>query len=133
MQPLTFAQWQMRTRLNPLNHLPLATISNNGMPLSPTTSRKIKCLTFISMILELFPYTRELVAESKMMAISDTQLLLHDNPWYYLLGRWLLLPVPYQLWFIRVLIIYNLAYPAIRWCVTHKTIKWIFFTVAMLL
>lgn len=84
-------------------------------------------------VLEMFPYTRSLVVNSKMMAVSDTQLLLHDNPWYYLVGRWLLVPVPYQLWFIRVLIIYNLAYPALRWCVTHPTAKWIFFIVATLL
>ncbi|HRH49794.1 MAG TPA: acyltransferase [Panacibacter sp.] len=84
-------------------------------------------------VLELFPYTRSLVASSRMMAVSDTQLLLHDNTWYQLFGRWLLLPVPYQLWFLRVLIIYNLAYPALRWCVTHKTAKWIYFIIATLL
>ena len=84
-------------------------------------------------ILEMFPYTRSLVADSKMMAVSDTQLLLHDNPWYYLLGRWLLFPVPYQLWFLRVLIIYNIAYPLLRWCVTHPIAKWIFFIIATLL
>lgn len=83
--------------------------------------------------LEMFPYTRSLVASSKMMAVSDTQLLLHDNAWYYLLGRWLLVPVPYPLWFLRVLIIYNLAYPALRWCVTHPIAKWAFFIVATLM
>jgi hypothetical protein len=59
--------------------------------------------------------------------------LLHDYRWYEMLGRWILIPVPYQLWFLRVLLMYNLAYPAIRWCVTHRIAKWIFFSVAILM
>jgi hypothetical protein len=37
------------------------------------------------------------------------------------------------LWFLRVLLIYNLAYPAIRWCVLHPVGKWIFFGFALIL
>lgn len=84
-------------------------------------------------VLELFPYTRNLVAGSHVMQIDDSRLLLHDYRWYELLTRWLVIPVSYQLWFIRVLLVYNLAYPAIRWCVLHKNARWIFFGFAFLL
>jgi fucose 4-O-acetylase-like acetyltransferase len=83
--------------------------------------------------LEMFPYGRGIIAGSHVVQIDDTRLLLHDYRWYELLGRWLLVPVPYQLWFIRVLFVYNLAYPAIRWCVLHRIGRWIFFSFAFLL
>ncbi len=83
--------------------------------------------------LELFPYTRDVVSASNIVRIDDSRALLHDYRWYEMLGRWILIPVPYQLWFLRVLLMYNLAYPAIRWCVTHRIAKWIFFSVAILM
>jgi len=84
-------------------------------------------------LLESFPTGRELVQGSHIVQIDDTRQLLHDYKWYELVFRWIFLPVPYQLWFIRVLLIYNIAYPAIRWCVLHHTGKWIFFSVALLM
>jgi fucose 4-O-acetylase-like acetyltransferase len=84
-------------------------------------------------LLELVPFTKEIVAGSNIVRIDDTRALLHDYHWYEMLGRWILIPVPYQLWFIRVLLIYNIAYPAIRWCITHRMVKWIFFSIALLL
>jgi fucose 4-O-acetylase-like acetyltransferase len=83
--------------------------------------------------LEMFPYTRGLVSGSNILRIDDHRALLHDYRWYEMLVRWILLPVPYQLWFIRVLLIYNIAYPAIRWCVTHRVAKYIFFSIAILM
>ena len=83
--------------------------------------------------LELFPYTRDIVAGSNIVRIDDSRMLLHDYHWYEMLGRWLLIPVPYQLWFIRVLLMYNIAYPAIRWLVSHRIAKWIFFSIAVLM
>ena len=82
---------------------------------------------------ELFSFGREIVADSGVVMIDDKRLLLHDYHWYELLGRWIILPVPYQLWFIRVLFIYNLAYPAIRWLVTNRVARFIFFPIAILL
>ena len=84
-------------------------------------------------LLETFPAGRELVAGSHIVQIDDTRQLLHDYKWYELVFRWIILPVPYQLWFIRVLLIYNIAYPAIRWCVLHPVGRWIFFSVALLM
>jgi fucose 4-O-acetylase-like acetyltransferase len=86
-----------------------------------------------TLILESFPVGRELVSGSHIVQIDDTRQLLHDYHWYELLFRWIFIPIPYQLWFIRVLLIYNIAYPAIRWCVTNRTGRWIFFSVAILM
>jgi fucose 4-O-acetylase-like acetyltransferase len=83
--------------------------------------------------LELVPLSRALVSDSHVVQIDNTRLLLHDYKWYELLFRWILMPVPYQLWFIRVLFIYNLAYPAIRWCIMNRIARWIFFIFAALL
>jgi len=87
----------------------------------------------LTWFLEYFAYTRDLVCSSGVVRIDDHRALLHDYTWYEMLGRWILIPVPYQLWFIRVLLIYNIAYPAIRWCVTHRIAKWIFFGFAVLM
>jgi fucose 4-O-acetylase-like acetyltransferase len=83
--------------------------------------------------LEMFPWSRALVSQSHVVQIDNTRMLLHDYKWYEMLVRWILLPVPYQLWFIRVLFIYNLAYPGIRGCVMNRTGRWIFFSFAVLL
>ena len=82
--------------------------------------------------LEMIPWGRNLVATSNIVRIDDTRVLLHDYAWYEMLVRWILIPVPYQLWFIRVLFFYNLAYPALRWCVMNRIARWIFFPVAIL-
>jgi fucose 4-O-acetylase-like acetyltransferase len=84
-------------------------------------------------LLECYPYTRNLISNSHIVQIDDNRILLHDYHWYEMLFRWILIPVPYQLWFIRVLLIYNIAYPAIKWCILHRTGKWIFFGIAFLL
>jgi fucose 4-O-acetylase-like acetyltransferase len=83
--------------------------------------------------LELFPFGKDIVANSNIVKIDDTRLLLHDYHWYELLFKWTFMPVPYQLWFIRVLLIYNIAYPTIRWCVTNRIARWIFFSIAFLM
>jgi len=84
-------------------------------------------------LLESFQFGSALVANSHVVQIDDTRQLLHDYHWYELLFRWILMPVPYQLWFIRVLLIYNIAYPAIRWCVTNRVARWIFFSIVLLM
>jgi fucose 4-O-acetylase-like acetyltransferase len=82
--------------------------------------------------LELTPYCRDLIEQSHIMQIDNTRLLVHDYTWQEIIGRWLFFPVSYQLWFIRVLFIYNLAYPAIRWCMLHTKARWVFFSIAFL-
>jgi fucose 4-O-acetylase-like acetyltransferase len=87
----------------------------------------------LTLLLEMSITGRTMVAGSHVVQIDQTRQLLHDYRWYELTFRWLFSPIPYQLWFIRVLLIYNLAYPVIRWCVMHRVAKWIFFGVAFLL
>jgi fucose 4-O-acetylase-like acetyltransferase len=86
----------------------------------------------LTYVLEFFPYSRNVVAATHMMQIDGTRLLLHQYYWYEVIARWIFFPVSYQLWFIRVLLIYNLMYPLLRWCVTHPVAKKIFFSVATL-
>ncbi len=83
--------------------------------------------------LETIPEGRNLVSGSHILKIDDSRQLLHDYNWYEVLIRWLLIPIPYQLWFIRVLLIYNLAYPTIRWCMVNRVARWIFFTLAIIM
>jgi peptidoglycan/LPS O-acetylase OafA/YrhL len=70
------------------------------------------------------------VETTHLMELSNHRILLHDYKWYELILRWIFLPVPYQLWFLRVLFIYNLVYPALRWCVLKYA--HVFFFVVML-
>ncbi len=86
----------------------------------------------LTYIFELTSYGRHLIESSHIMQIDNNRMFVHDYTWQEIIGRWLFFPVSYQLWFIRVLFIYNLAYPAIRWCVMHKKGKWIFFALAFL-
>lgn len=39
--------------------------------------------------------------------------------WKGILFRWIVVPISFQLWFIRSLFIYNLLYPVIRWGITR--------------
>ena len=84
-------------------------------------------------VMELFPYTRNLVFTSRIAYLDDNRLLLHDYRWYELLRSWLLSTLAYQLWFLRVLLFYNLIYPVLRWCVMHKIVKWVFWVVVGIL
>lgn len=85
----------------------------------------------LTYVLELFVDSKAIVAATRMMQIDNTRTLLHQYHWYEVLARWIFFPVAYQLWFIRVLLVYNLAYPALRWCVLHPN-NWIFFLLAVL-
>jgi fucose 4-O-acetylase-like acetyltransferase len=84
-------------------------------------------------LLEMYQPTKALVESSHLMQIDEKRLFLHEYKWFEWLGRWILVPVPYQLWFIRVLLLYNVAYPVIKWLVTHRVAKWVFFSIAFLL
>ncbi len=86
----------------------------------------------LTFLLERFTYTRNIIAATHMMQLDESRLLLHDYKWYEVIARWIFFPVSYQLWFLRVLFVYNLMYPAIRWCVLHKIVKWIFFPLVIL-
>ena len=87
----------------------------------------------LTYVLELFPYTKHIIEQTQFMQIDDHRTLLHQYKWYEWLGRWILVPVPFQLWFIRVLLMYNIAYPWLRnWVTSKKGIR-IFFPIAIFL
>ena len=113
-------------------------------PYKQRTRKRVKTLLYpyliwsavgllLTFVLEFFPYSRNIVAQTRMMQIDESRLLLHQYHWYEVLARWIFFPVSYQLWFIRVLLIYNIAYPLLRWCVTHRIARIIFFSIAILL
>ena len=87
----------------------------------------------LTYVLELFPYTKHIIEQTQFMQIDDHRTLLHQYKWYEWLGRWILVPVPFQLWFIRVLLMYNIAYPWLRNWVTSKKGRRIFFPIAIFL
>lgn len=82
--------------------------------------------------LESFLQTRNIVEASNLLHIDRNLKLLHQYSWLDVLGTWIFFPVAYQLWFIRVLFIYNLSYPLLKYCVTNKVASWIFFAFAIL-
>ncbi len=87
----------------------------------------------LTYVLELFPYSRNIVAATHMMQIDGTRLLLHQYYWYEVIARWIFFPVSYQLWFIRVLLIYNLTYPIVALvCYSSSCLKRYFFLSAIL-
>jgi fucose 4-O-acetylase-like acetyltransferase len=87
----------------------------------------------LTFVLELHPAMRSGIAHSHVVQIDDTRMLIHDYRWYEVAIRWIFFPVSYQLWFIRVLLIYNLAYPLIARAVTHRIARHVFFSIAVLL
>lgn len=84
-------------------------------------------------LLMSFPSTRIIATSSHVLPETNSRLIHSTYHWYDFFIKWILLPVPYQLWFIRVLIIYNLAYPLLRWCIMHKIIRFIFFSALVFL
>lgn len=64
--------------------------------------------------MEQYPTTRQLVLDAALSPFGpQNPLVSHYSPGELLL-RWLLIPVPFQLWFLRSLLVYNLAYPWLR-------------------
>lgn len=117
---------------------------NDDKPYKQRAGKRVRTLLYpyliwsaagllLTYVLELFDYSKSIVAATYMMQIDETRVLLHQYHWYEVIARWIFFPVSYQLWFIRVLLIYNLAYPALRCCVMHRKAKWIFFSIAILL
>lgn len=83
-------------------------------------------------VLESFLQTRNIIEASNLLHINRNLKLLHQYNWLEVFGTWILFPVAYQLWFIRVLFIYNLSYPLLKYCITNRVASWIFFAFAIL-
>ena len=80
--------------------------------------------------MEQFPLTRQAITQAEISPFWPRQLLSQLTP-AELLARWLVVPAPFQLWFLRSLLVYNLAYPWLKKAVlTRPTL---YFSVAGLL
>jgi hypothetical protein len=64
------------------------------------------------------------VRQSQLDQLGDNRPYLEIG-WLGVLQRWLLTPVAFQLWFILVLFVYNMMYPAIKWLVTKYAWLWL--------
>lgn len=81
-------------------------------------------------VLEQFAVTRQAVIDAEISPFWPRQLLSQlSGP--ELLARWLVVPAPFQLWFLRSLLLYNLAYPWLKKAVLAR--PKIYFSVAGLL
>lgn len=83
--------------------------------------------------MEMDATTRGWLLANGINQMDAQRALLSDYHWYDILARWLLVPAPYQLWFIRVLFFYNLAYPFIARWVTGDGRRRVFFSVVVLM
>jgi len=80
--------------------------------------------------LEHFSVTKQAVIDAEISPFWPRQLLSQYTPGE-LVQRWLVVPAPFQLWFLRSLLVYNLAYPWLRAAIA----RWpaVYFSVAGLL
>jgi fucose 4-O-acetylase-like acetyltransferase len=78
----------------------------------------------LTFLLEYIPLFRDAIYASYLAMIDNDRHLVLQYAWYEWLIRIFLVPIPFQLWFIRVLLIYNIAYPPLRWCVMKLPAIW---------
>lgn len=77
----------------------------------------------ITYLLQQFPVTAQAVKASLMDQLGDNRPY-KEIGWGGILYRWLVVPVSFQLWFIRSLFIYNLLYPLFKWGITKFPFLW---------
>jgi fucose 4-O-acetylase-like acetyltransferase len=81
--------------------------------------------------LEYSPAFLKAIQETRLAQVSEHSILVSQYVWYEWLIRIFLAPIAFQLWFIRVLLVYNVAYPYLRWCV--QKIPFVWFPIAVFL
>ena len=81
-------------------------------------------------VLEQFAGSRQAVIDASISPFWPRQLLREYSAGE-LLRRWLVLPAPFQLWFLRSLLVYNLAYPWLQKAIQRRPA--VYFSVAGLL
>ncbi|MCB2406634.1 acyltransferase family protein [Hymenobacter lucidus] len=64
--------------------------------------------------MEQYGPTRQLVLDASLSIFGPENPFVSGYSPGELLLRWLLFPIPFQLWFLRGLLVYNLAYPWLR-------------------
>ncbi len=81
----------------------------------------------ITWLWQQHPVTAKAVADSQMDQLNDYRPY-SEIGWGGVLYRWLVRPVSFQLWFVRSLFLYNIAYPLFKWAVVKYPL--IFFSLA---
>ena len=74
-------------------------------------------------LLQQFPVTAQAVLNSQLDQLGDNRPYTEIG-WNGILYRWLVVPISFQLWFIRSLFLYNVLYPVFRWVVTKYPVIW---------
>lgn len=75
-------------------------------------------ITFIG---QQFPVTAKAIYNAQIDQLGDNRLYTEIG-WGGLLKRWTLTPVAFQLWFIRVLFVYNVLYPWLKKAVLNAPV-----------
>jgi fucose 4-O-acetylase-like acetyltransferase len=83
----------------------------------------------VTFLFEQWAAGRAAVVETSLFPFADKRIAEYSIQNFLI--RWILAPIPFQLWFIRCLLIYNLMYPWLKTAVTKIPI--VFFTVAGIL
>jgi fucose 4-O-acetylase-like acetyltransferase len=77
----------------------------------------------LTYIFQQHPITAQAVYDSQLDQLGDNRP--YDQiGWAGIIGRWILRPVSFQLWFIRSLFVYNLVYPVFRWGILKYPKLW---------
>ena len=77
----------------------------------------------ITFLLQQHPYSAELVRTAQVDQMGDNRPY-SEIGWRGIFTRWALVPVSFQLWFIRSLFIYNLMYPLLKWVIARYPAVW---------
>jgi fucose 4-O-acetylase-like acetyltransferase len=83
----------------------------------------------ITLLLEQWTVSRTAVIQTSLWPFPEKRIAEYSVA--NLLTRWVLAPLPFQLWFIRCLLMYNIMYPLLMAAVTRYT--WVTFIIAAFL
>lgn len=81
----------------------------------------------ITFLLQQFPITAQAVLDAQVDQLGDNRPYTEIG-WGGIFTRWTLIPVSFQLWFLRSLFIYNLCYPLFRWMLEKIPVIWLSIT-----
>jgi fucose 4-O-acetylase-like acetyltransferase len=77
----------------------------------------------LTFLLQQMPFTFKVLQAAHIDQLGDNRLYT-EVPLTSMVKRLFLAPVSYQLWFLRVLFMYNLLYPVFRWLVAKVPVIW---------
>ncbi len=77
----------------------------------------------ITYLFQQFPVTAKAVKDAQLDQLGDNRPY-NEIGWGGILLRWIVVPISYQLWFIKSLFFYNLLYPVLKWMVLKYPRIW---------